>query len=292
MKYDLIIIGAGPGGLTAAIYAKRANMNVLIIEKGAPGGQMINTYSVENYPGFENISGADLAINMFNQVMSMNIECVFESVVNIKEGFVVTTNDNTYESKNIIIATGQRPKGLNLDNEEKLIGRGISYCAICDGSFYKKKDVIIVGGGNSAIEEALYLSKICNSVFVLVRNQMRASKSSIDALEKQNNVTIYLKEEVKEYLVSDNKFIGVNTNKRQILASGLFLYVGNIPQTEFLSNFDILDENGYIKTNEFMETSIKGLYAVGDCRAKDLRQIITACNDGAIAANKVGKDLE
>lgn len=292
MKYDLIIIGAGPGGLTAAIYAKRANMNVLIIEKGAPGGQMINTYSVENYPGFENISGADLAINMFNQVMSMNIECVFESVVNIKEGFVVTTNDNTYESKNIIIATGQRPKGLNLDNEEKLIGRGISYCAICDGSFYKKKDVIIVGGGNSAIEEALYLSKICNSVFVLVRNQMRASKSSIDALEKQNNVTIYLKEEVKEYLVSDNKFIGVNTNKRQILASGLFLYVGNIPQTEFLSNFDILDENGYIKTNEFMETSIKGLYAVGDCRAKDLRQIITACNDGAIAANKVVKDLE
>ena len=190
MKYDIIIIGAGPGGLTAAIYAKRANLSCAIIEKGAPGGQIINSYSVENYPGIGQISGVDLAMQMYNQVVSLEVPFIFEEVKEIKDHFVVVTNDGEYEASSVIIATGQSPKRLHLENEEKMLGRGISFCAICDGSFYKNKDVIVVGGGNSAIEESLYLSSICKNVYVLVRNQLRADELIAKELKEKENVKL------------------------------------------------------------------------------------------------------
>ena len=289
MKYDIIIIGAGPGGLTAAIYAKRANLSCAIIEKGAPGGQIINSYSVENYPGIGQISGVDLAMQMYNQVVSLEVPFIFEEVKEIKNHFVVVTNDGEYEASSVIIATGQSPKRLHLENEEKMLGRGISFCAICDGSFYKNKDVIVVGGGNSAIEESLYLSSICKNVYVLVRNQLRADELIAKELKEKENVKIMLNTKPLEYLFDDS-FLGIKTNNGEILASGCFLYVGNVPNTSFVPE-EIKDEYGYIITDLHMETKIKGLYAVGDCREKELRQIVTATSDGAIAASTIKKTL-
>ena len=289
MKYDIIIIGAGPGGLTAAIYAKRANLSCAIIEKGAPGGQIINSYSVENYPGIGQISGVDLAMQMYNQVVSLEVPFIFEEVKEIKDHFVVVTNDGEYEASSVIIATGQSPKRLHLENEEKMLGRGISFCAICDGSFYKNKDVIVVGGGNSAIEESLYLSSICKNVYVLVRNQLRADELIAKELKEKENVKIMLNTKPLEYLFDDS-FLGIKTNNGEILASGCFLYVGNVPNTSFVPE-EIKDEYGYIITDLHMETKIKGLYAVGDCREKELRQIVTATSDGAIAASTIKKTL-
>ena len=289
MKYDIIIIGAGPGGLTAAIYAKRANLSCAIIEKGAPGGQIINSYSVENYPGIGQISGVDLAMQMYNQVVSLEVPFIFEEVKEIKDHFVVVTNDGEYEASSVIIATGQSPKRLHLENEEKMLGRGISFCAICDGSFYKNKDVIVVGGGNSAIEESLYLSSICKNVYVLVRNQLRADELIVKELKEKENVKIMLNTKPLEYLFDDS-FLGIKTNNGEILASGCFLYVGNVPNTSFVPE-EIKDEYGYIITDLHMETKIKGLYAVGDCREKELRQIVTATSDGAIAASTIKKTL-
>lgn len=289
MKYDIIIIGAGPGGLTAAIYAKRANLSCAIIEKGAPGGQIINSYSVENYPGIGQISGVDLAMQMYNQVVSLEVPFIFEEVKEIKDHFVVLTNDGEYEASSVIIATGQSPKRLHLENEEKMLGRGISFCAICDGSFYKNKDVIVVGGGNSAIEESLYLSSICKNVYVLVRNQLRADELIAKELKEKENVKIMLNTKPLEYLFDDS-FLGIKTNNGEILASGCFLYVGNVPNTSFVPE-EIKDEYGYIITDLHMETKIKGLYAVGDCRKKELRQIVTATSDGAIAASTIKKTL-
>lgn len=289
MKYDIIIIGAGPGGLTAAIYAKRANLSCAIIEKGAPGGQIINSYSVENYPGIGQISGVDLAMQMYNQVVSLEVPFIFEEVKEIKNRFVVVTNEGEYETSSVIIATGQSPKRLYLENEEKMLGRGISFCAICDGSFYKNKDVIVVGGGNSAIEESIYLSSICKNVYVLVRNQLRADELIVKELKEKENVKIMLNTKPLEYLFDDG-FRGIKTNNGEILASGCFLYVGNVPNTSFVSD-EIKDEYGYIITDSYMETKIKGLYAIGDCRKKELRQIVTATSDGAIAASMIKKTL-
>lgn len=289
MNYDLIIVGAGPGGFTAAIYAKRANLNVCIIEQGAPGGQIVNSYMVENYPGYEKISGVDLAMSMYNQVVALEIPIIFESVTSIEEGFVVKTTDNTYNAKRVIVATGQKPKSLGVPNEASLMGKGISFCAICDGAFYKNKDVIVVGGGNAAIEESIYLASICKSVTVLVRNKIRADKASVDALNKLTNVKVILECSIIEF-INDNGFKGAKTNKGDILANGCFLYVGNEPQTKFLDS-SVLDKAGYVITNEKMETSISGLYAIGDCRVKELRQIVTATSDGAIAAMGVTKAL-
>ena len=289
MKYDIIIIGAGPGGLTAAIYAKRANLSCAIIEKGAPGGQIINSYNVENYPGIGQISGVDLAMQMYNQVVSLEVPFIFEEVKEIKNRFVVVTNEGEYEASSVIIATGQSPKRLYLENEEKMLGRRISFCAICDGSFYKNKDVIVVGGGNSAIEESIYLSSICKNVYVLVRNQLRADELIVKELKEKENVKIMLHTKPLEYLFDDD-FRGIKTNNGEILASGCFLYVGNVPNTSFVSD-EIKDEYGYIITDSYMETKIKGLYAIGDCRKKELRQIVTATSDGAIAASMIKKTL-
>lgn len=285
--YDCIIIGAGPGGLTAAIYLKRANKNICIIEKGAPGGQMINSYQIDNYPGSQNINGVDLAMNMYNQILALDIDVFFEEVKSISEGFIIETESNTYEAHNIIIASGQRPKKLDVRNANELYGRGISFCAVCDASFYKGKDVIVVGGGNSSFEESLYLANIVNKVYILVRNKPRADRLLIDKALAKGNIEILEGTSVLEFIDSSG-FKGAITNKGIINANGCFLYIGNEPQTEFIS-YDVLDDKGYIITDEHMETKIKGLFAIGDVRVKELRQIVTATSDGAIAANEIVK---
>ncbi len=287
--YDLIIIGSGPAGLTAAIYAKRANLNVCVFEKNAPGGQMVNTFKIDNYPGYDSINGVDLALNMFNQVINMGVEVMFEDVVSIKEGFTVTTSENTYEAKNVLIATGRVPKSLDVKNEGKFLGSKISYCAICDGTFYKNKDVIVVGGGNSAIEEALYLSSICKEVTVLVRNKIRAERNITEQLTNKSNVRIMLGTKIEEFIDEDG-FKGALTNNGVIKADGCFEYVGNVPKTEFLNGLGVTNEEGYLIVDQCLETSVRGLYGAGDCIVKELRQIVTATNDGALAVTNIIKN--
>ncbi len=294
--YDVIIIGAGPAGITAGIYAKRANLNVVIIEKNAPGGQMINTGEIENYPGFSKVGGADLSMEMFNHSLSLGLEYMFGEVTQIKDGHIkeVTLNNQILKTKAIIIATGANPRRLGIENEDKLSSRGISWCAICDGPFYKGKDVIIIGGGNSAVEEGTYLSTLAKSVtFVQNLNEFTADKKAIEALLKRNNVKVHYSSVAKRFLVNeDDTFKGVeilvnNKEKKTILGDGAFIFIGLQPTTEIFHNLGILNEYKYIVTNDLMETNKEGIYAIGDVRAKQIRQIVTATSDGAIAVQNV-----
>ncbi len=299
--YDLIIIGAGPAGITAGIYAKRANLKCMVIEKGAPGGQMINTLEVENYTGFNKIGGADLALEMFNHGLALGVEYVFDEVIEVisqKANKVVTAN-NTYETKAIIIATGATPRKLGLKNEDALISRGISFCAICDGPIYKNKDVVVVGGGNSAVEEASYLASLAKSVTVVQNlKNFTADKKAIDILLSKENVNVYYESLITEFVINDeNQLIGVKINRQNkseltIKTDGVFEYIGLKPETKIFKNLNILNEYGYVLTNPKMETSIKGIYAVGDVRDKEIRQILTAANDGVIAVQNILKYLE
>ncbi|QVK21120.1 FAD-dependent oxidoreductase [Mycoplasmatota bacterium] len=298
-NYDVIVIGAGPAGMNAAIYANRAGLNVLMLEKGAPGGQMVNTSEVENYIGFGKLSGADLALKMFNHTQELGVEYRYGEVTEIIDGEIkiVKTTDNEYEGKAIIIATGTVPRSLGAENEEKFAGNGISWCAICDGPLYKDKDVLVIGGGNSAIEEAIYLSGLAKSVKVLARRELRANATYIDKTKKYDNIEIVKNTSVESF-IGDGKISGariinnITKEKSEIKFDGAFIFVGFNPKTNSFKNLGILDDSGYIKTNEFMETRVKGIYAAGDVIVKNLRQIATATNDGAIAAMQAGKYIE
>ncbi len=294
--YDVVIIGAGPAGITAGIYAKRANLNVVIIEKNAPGGQMINTGEIENYPGYTKVGGADLSMEMFNHSLSLGLEYMFGEVTNIKDGHIkeVTLNNQVLKTKAIIIATGAVPRRLGIENEDKLAGRGISWCAICDGPFYKGKDVIIVGGGNSAVEEGTYLSTIAKSVtFVQNLSEFTADKKAIEALLKRDNVKAYYSSVAKRFLINeDSTFKGAeilinDKETKTLLSDGAFIFIGLQPATEIFVSLGILNEYKYIITNDLMETNKEGIYAIGDVRAKQIRQIVTATSDGAIAVQNV-----
>lgn len=301
MIYDLLIIGAGPAGITAGIYAKRANLKVAIIENNAPGGQMVNTGEIENYPGFLKISGPDLAMEMFNHGVNLDVEFIFDDVVKVKNGTIkeIITNGQTLKTKAIIIATGATPRKLGLKHEEQLSSRGISWCAICDGPFYRGKDVVVVGGGNSAVEEANYLATITNSITIVQNlNQFTADKKAIDLLMSKDNVKVYFNSLLKEFIINDKgnleavKIEDPSGNETIIKTDGVFEYIGLKPATESFKDLNITDQHGYIETNENMETTVKGIYAAGDVRNKDIRQISTAINDGAIAAQRVLKYLE
>ncbi|NMA05318.1 MAG: FAD-dependent oxidoreductase [Acholeplasmataceae bacterium] len=294
--YDVVVIGAGPAGITAGIYAKRANLNVVIIEKNAPGGQMINTGEIENYPGYAKIGGADLSMEMFNHSLSLNLEYIFGEVKEIKDGHIkeVILNNQVLKTKSIIIATGAVPRRLGIENEDMLAGRGISWCAICDGPFYKGKDVIIVGGGNSAVEEGTYLSTLANSV-IFVQNlaEFTADKKAVEILLKRDNVKVFYNSVVKRFLVNeDSTFKGaeilINDKEvKTLLADGAFIFIGLEPATKLFEDLGILDKYKYIITNELMETNKEGIYAIGDVRKKQIRQIVTATNDGAIAVQNL-----
>lgn len=298
---DVIIIGAGPAGLTAAIYALRANKKVLIFEENTYGGKILSASSVENYPAIKQISGFDFAKDLYEQVKSLGGKIIYEKVIgikNLKTKKQVITNKGKYDSKAIIIATGVQTRKLGLKNENEFLGKGISYCATCDGAFFKGKDVGVVGGGNTAITDALFLSDYCNMVYVIYRGDtLKAEAKVVDRLKKKKNVKfIYNTNVVK---INGNELLdGVDiknskTNKKTKLnISGLFIAVGQMPSNEDFQDIIKLDNRGYIIGDESCHTNIKGIYVAGDTRTKEIRQLTTAASDGTIAALTAIKEMK
>lgn len=283
--YDIIIVGAGPAGLTAALYALRANKKVLIFEANTYGGQIINANKMENYPGIKSISGFDYATLLYNQVMDLGAEIKYETVLRIDENKNVITNNDTYNSKTIILATGAKNKKLGIKNENEYLGKGLSYCATCDGNFYKDKIVAVVGGGNTAITDAIYLSDIASKVYLIHRkDSFRADDKYIIELKEKNNIEFILNTNITD-IYGDNILEGIKLdNGLDINVNGLFIAVGQEPKNEIFSSLIDIDEKGYIISNDGVHTNVKGIYVAGDARVKSLRQVITAVSDGAIAA--------
>lgn len=303
--YDLIIVGGGPAGLTSAIYSLRAKKKVLLIEKMIPGGQVAITSNIENYPGFDSISGMDLSTKMFMQANKHGLETVFSEVIeydikgNIKK---VKTNDGIFEAKAIILSLGASARQLDVKDENKYIGHGVSYCATCDGNFFKNKNVAIVGGGNTSIEDCLYLYDIAKEIYLIHRrDSFRSEKTTLEKVKTLANapnpkIHILTNSVVKELKGNNNLDSIVVENKitkqtSELKIDGVFVAIGRKPDTELLRDVIELDENGYIITDENMSTNIKGVYAAGDVRKKSLRQIVTACSDGAIASFSVNSYL-
>lgn len=297
--YDVIVIGMGPAGITAALYLKRANLNCLVIEKNAPGGLLNKTSTVENYPGIIQITGPDLAYKFYEQLNAQQIPQKFEEVKEIIDNNdykKVVTNKGEYTAKKIIIAIGREPKKLKNTNEERLEGKGISFCSLCDGTLYKNEEVSIIGGGNSALEEALYLSDICKKVTIINKsNSLKGDSILIDKVNDKENIEVINNSEVKEFHGKNDKleYVTLKTDKedKDLYVKACFIFIGYEPATKFLKNLDILDEKGYINVDEARRTKIKGIYAAGDIVKKEAYQIITASSDGAIAAVSCIKDL-
>lgn len=292
---DLIIIGMGPAGVSAAIYAKRSNLDVLCFEGGAFGGTLNNINEVDNYPGLDRISGPDFAFKLLEQVNNLDLILKKEKVIDVvkvEDGFKVTTKKDNYFAKKVIVAVGRNPRKLGLAKEEDFLGRGISYCAICDGPFYKDREVCVVGGGEAALQETLYLARIVKKVYLVHRrDSFSASAILQNQIKKQENVEIIYNDEIKE--LGGEQVLEYLTLKsgRKIKVSGLFIYIGYVPNNDFLKNLDVLDEDGYIIVNNNYQTKIEGLYAIGDTIKKEYYQIAIATNEGVIAALNVAKEL-
>lgn len=291
--YDIVIIGAGPAGMTAAIYAKQARKNVLVIEKKTYGGQILKADKIKNYPGYIEISGFEFATKLYDQMKKYNAEFTIENVIEIKnenEYKLIITDKNIYKSKTIIIATGAKNRKLGLKMEDKLIGKGISYCATCDGIFFKNKIVAIYGGGNNAIDDALYLSNIAQKVYLIYRQkEFKIDSDNLEKLKKKNNVEFILNSLItdingsstlKNIIVTNSE---TNENK-PIDVDGLFIAIGHIPVTNMLNGLISLNEKGYIVSCEDCTTNIDGIFVAGDIKEKSIRQLTTACSDGTIAA--------
>ena len=292
--FDVIIIGGGPGGYCAALYAARANLSTMVIEKFAPGGQMATTEIVENYPGFvEGINGFELGMQMKKGAERFGVKTKLAEVKSVEltgNPKRVHTSKDVFETKTIILALGAYPRELGLSNERNLRGRGVSYCATCDGMFYKDKTVVIVGGGNTAVADAIFLAKICKKVYLVHRrDELRASKTYMESLEKTENIEFIWSSEVVEIL-ADEFVTGVKVKSRKddsvrmIACDGIFVAIGNVPNTELIKGQVELDEAGYVPADETTRTNIPGVFAVGDMRSKPLRQIVTAVADGAVAS--------
>ncbi|MDD6404062.1 MAG: FAD-dependent oxidoreductase [Mollicutes bacterium] len=295
--YDIIIIGAGPSGMSAALYALRANKKVLLLEKKCYGGQIINASNIENYPALPNVSGYDFATNLYNQIKSLGVILKYEEVLEVTDKKEVITTKDTYKGKNIIIATGLKKRKLNLENEDKLLGSGISYCATCDGNFYKNKNVAVVGGGNTALEDALYLSNIASKVYLIHRrDNFRGEKKLISEVKEKNNIELILNSNITKIIGEDNlNSIEITDNRNNISKleiDGLFIAIGNIPDNNRFKNIIDLDENGYIIANANLKTKADNIYVAGDTRVKTLRQLVTATSDGAIAVTEITKEME
>lgn len=283
--YDIIIIGMGISGITAGIYAKRSNKKVLLIDKGMPGGLLNNIDKVSNYPGVPEITGPDFAEILEKQVKSLDISYVLEEVKSLElneETKKVITDKNTYEAKRVILAMGRKPKYLGLDNEKSLLGKGLSTCAVCDAFFYKNKDIAIVGTGNSALQEALYLANIVGHIYLINRRDgFRGEEMLVENIKKNPKIEIIYNANIKSMNEENNKLASITLDNGTTLnVKGVFIYVGYRPATEFVPK-EILDENGYVKVNEKLETEIKGVYAIGDIINKDTYQLVTAAADGA-----------
>ena len=292
--YDVIIIGMGIGGITAGIYAKRAGLNVLMFEKSAPGGMLQKIDKIQNYPGFSEISGPDLALNLFNQVKQAHVPFKFEEVIDVEiteEYKKVITKNGTYETKNIIVATGRTPKYLGLDNEKDYLGRGLSTCASCDGNLYKGEDIAVVGSGNSALQESLYLANIVNKVYLLHRGvNFKGDDALVERVRNTQNIDIVDGVNIKKINEVEGKIESVTLdNEKTINVKGVFIYIGYKPDTDMFKKLDITNINGDIIVSENFETEIDGLYAIGDCAKKGVYQLVTAASDGCIAVSDIEK---
>ena len=295
--YDIIIVGAGPAGLTAALYALRANKKVLVFEAKSYGGQIVNAAVVENYPGIEKISGFDYATNLYNQVMNLGCELKFETVERITEDKKVITSEGEYKAKAIIIATGATNRKLNIEGEEELVGKGVSYCASCDGNFYKGKVVAVNGGGNSALEDALYLSDLVSKVYLVHRrDEFRGEEKLVSDLKKKENVEFILNSTIKSINGSDKlESITVEDkegNTKNIELDGLFIAIGQEPRNQVFANVANINEYGYIESEDGVHTKVAGIYVAGDTRVKFLRQLTTAVSDGSIAATMAIREMK
>lgn len=299
--YDVIIIGSGPAGLTGALYCARANLKTLVLESGVNGGKLYKTYQIDNYPGFKNIGGVELASSLIEHTKEYGIKIKAGEVIKLEDNKDYKTltlkNGDTLNTKTVIVASGTKERELDLPYAKEFTGRGISYCAVCDGFFYRKKDVVIIGGGNSALEEALYLSDLCNLVTIVIRRDtFRAEESIVDKVKANEKIKIIYKHLPEELIIENDLITGIklrNVDTNEIIdvkCSGIFPYIGADPCSDFLDK-SILNDKGYIIVNPDMSTAIKGIYAAGDVINKGLRQVITACNDGAIAANSISKYL-
>lgn len=299
--YDLIIIGAGPAGMTAALYAQRANLKTLLIEKALPGGKMTRTAEVENYPGFDYITGQELSLKMQQQVEKLKVEIEYDEVVKIVDGpqhnskTVTLLNDNKQlVTKAVIVATGCLEKKIGVPGEEEYYGKGISYCGVCDGFLFKEKVITVVGGGYAACEESIYLTKLTKTLNLVHRREVfRADDKVVNKVLNHPHVTKYLNYVVIEVLGDGKKVTGLKlqntlTNEiKEIKTDALFPYIGSIPITDFVKDLGVLDNEGYILVDEICQTKVPGLFAAGDVVSKKLRQIVTATNDGAIAAQYI-----
>lgn len=289
--YDLIIIGMGISGISAAIYAKRAGLKVLLLEGSAPGGTLNKITNIENYPGISSISGPDFAFNLFTKVQELKIEYKLEEVTDVIANSIKTikTKKNIYQTKNILIASGRRPKLLGLEKEAKLLGNGISTCALCDGALYKNKDVAIIGGGSSALSEAIHLSKIVNKVYLIHRrSEFRGEETLIEKVKNIHNIELILNNEVIALQEENNRLTGLTLkDKKALKVNALFIYIGFIPNTSFLENTDIKMEDNYIIVDEEGKTNIEGIYASGDVIKKDIYQLINAASEGSMVGIKI-----
>ncbi len=292
--YDVIIAGAGPAGMTAAVYASRANLDTALMERGVPGGQMVDTEDIENYPGYESILGAELSNKMFEHAKKFGAEYIYGNISEVidhghyKE---VIAGDKTYRTKALIIATGAQYKKLGIPGEEELTGRGVSYCAVCDGAFFKDRELVVIGGGDSAVEEGVYLTRFAKKVTIIHRRDELRAQKILQERAFANEKVEFIWDTVVEKINGENGKVtsvslrNVKTEERTDFATdGVFVYIGMVPLSEPFKSLGIVDEEGYIPTNEKMETRVPGVFAAGDIRVKDLRQIVTATGDGSIAA--------
>lgn len=291
--YDIVIVGAGTAGMSAAIYGVRSGKKVLLLEEKNYGGQIVNTPEVENYPGIIKTSGFEFATNLFNQAKSLGAEIKYEKALKIEDNGTlktIVTNKNTYEAKTVIIATGAKNRQLRLENEKKLIGSGVSYCATCDGMFFRGRDVAVVGGGNTALEDAMFLSNYCNKVYIIHRrDKLRGEEKIAKAISEKDNIEMVWNSNVIKIL-GDNQVEGITVknsvygSEKNIKVSGLFIAVGQEPDNYDFQSVIKLDEKGYVIAGEDCRTETNGIFTAGDCRTKSVRQLTTAASDGAVAA--------
>ncbi|ARF16768.1 thioredoxin-disulfide reductase [Sporosarcina ureae] len=300
--YDVIIVGAGPAGMTAAVYTSRGNMSTLMLERGLPGGQMANTEEIENYPGFESILGPDISTKMFDHAKRFGAEYAYGDVTKIEDGRefkTVHVGEKSYKARAVILTTGAEYRKIGVPGEEELTGRGVSYCAVCDGAFFRNKDIVVIGGGDSAVEEGSYLTRFANKVTIIHRRDtLRAQKIVQERAFANEKIDFIWNSTVKQVNEKDGKIGSITLvstedgSEREMETEGMFVYIGLDPITEPFKDLGILDENGYIETNEIMETKIPGIFAAGDVREKLLRQVVTATGDGSIAAQAAQKYIE